>query len=38
MNNLAIDTNLAWAKDFQTNADYQGCLDHFQDHPVRLPG
>ena len=30
MNNLAIDTNLAWAKDFQTNADYQGCLDHFK--------
>jgi len=30
MNNLAIDTNLAWARDFQSNADYQGCLEHFQ--------
>jgi tetratricopeptide (TPR) repeat protein len=30
MNNLAIDTNLAWARDFQSTADYQGCLEHFQ--------
>ena len=30
MNNLAIDTNLAWAKDFQSDANYQACLEHFQ--------
>ena len=30
MNNLAIDQNLAWAQDLMTDANYQGCLDHFQ--------
>ncbi len=30
MNNLAIDTNLAWAKDFQSDANYQACLEHFE--------
>ena len=30
MNNLAIDQNLAWAQDLMADANYQGCLDHFQ--------
>jgi hypothetical protein len=30
MDNLAIDQNLAWAQDLMADANYQGCLNHFQ--------
>jgi len=30
IDNLAIDQNLAWAQDLMADANYQGCLNHFQ--------
>lgn len=30
MNNMAIDADLAWAKNLQSNADYESSLQHFE--------
>jgi len=42
MNHLAIDANLEWAKDLQSGANYQACLEHFEtilaDYPQEAAG